>query len=50
MFGRDILVGITRCVFWLRKIGKGKGKCIKRQKAFLAHFFMKINEIRRKGM
>jgi len=34
---------------WLKEIGKGKGKGIKKEKwHFLAHLFMKIKENRRK--
>jgi len=34
---------------WLRKLAKAKAKALKRQRGILAHLFMKIMEIRRKG-
>jgi len=34
---------------WLRKLAKAMVKALKRQKGILAHLFMKIMEIRRKG-
>ena len=34
---------------WLRKLAKGMAKALKRKKGILAHLFMKIMEIRRKG-
>ena len=34
---------------WLRKLAKAMTKALKRQKGILAHLFMKIMEIRRKG-
>jgi len=34
---------------WLRKLTKEMSKAFKRQKGILAHSFMKIMEIRRKG-
>ena len=34
---------------WLRKLAKAMAKALKRQKVILAHLFMKIMEIRRKG-
>ena len=34
---------------WLRKLAKAMAKALKRQKGILAHLFMKIMEIRRKG-
>jgi len=40
-----------RCSFgclWLRKLAKAMAKALKGKKAFLAHLFMKIMEIRRK--
>jgi len=33
---------------WLRKLTKAMAKALKGKKAFLAHLFMKIMEIRRK--
>ena len=45
--GKDILVGITGCVFWLRKLAKARAKALKGKNTFLAHLFMKIKEIRR---
>ena len=34
---------------WLRKLAKAMAKALKRKKGILAHLFMKIMEIRRKG-
>jgi len=34
---------------WLRKLAKAMTKALERQKGILAHLFMKIMEIRRKG-
>jgi len=34
---------------WIRKLAKEMVKALKRQKGILAHLFMKIMEIRRKG-
>jgi len=34
---------------WLRKLAKPMAKSLKRQRGILAHLFMKIMEIRRKG-
>jgi len=41
MLGNDIQVGTTRSMFWVRKIGKGSGKGIKRKKD---RFCTNINE------
>jgi len=38
MLGKEILVCITGCVFWLRKIAKGQGKDIKRKKGIFGTF------------
>jgi len=37
VLGKDILVGIID-VFWIRKIGKDRGKGIKRQKIIFGTF------------
>ena len=36
-------------LLWIKEIGKDNGQGIKEEKIFLAHLFMKIKEIRRKG-
>ena len=41
--------GCSFGLLWLRKLEKSMVKALKRKKLFLAHLFMKLMEIRRKG-
>ena len=41
--------GCSFGLLWLKKLEKAMAKALNRKKVFLAHLFMKIMEIRRKG-
>jgi len=41
--------GCSFGLLWIRKLLKAMAKDLKRHEVFLAHLFMKIMEIRRKG-
>ena len=43
------MMGITCDCLWLRKLVNTMAKAIEMEKDILAHLFMKIMEIRRKG-
>jgi len=49
MLGKFLVIGITCDWLWLRKLAKEMAKALERQNGILAHLFMKIMEIRRKG-
>ena len=42
--------GCSLWLLWLRKLAKAMEKDLERKNGILAHLFMKIMEIRRKGM